>query len=524
MAALRNIFSIAILILITLGAAAQNNPVPIIFPMVPGRATPGAGDIQNFIIYGTGFRTGATVNFLKNPINTSCTLTPTQITNRMIKATLPHACITTPGTALVSVSNPTPGGGTSNAVNFQILGTETSVTFAPKTDTSVTMHPLAIATGDFDGDGLADLAIVSEGAELMEGTKTAGTLSIRRSNGDGTFTTKPSHSTGFSPYGIAVADFNNDGKLDIAVVDEGYSQDADGKVDIFYGDGTGGFMPSSPAEFDTDATPFSIIAGDFDCDGDVDLVTANDHSGISLLQNDGTGKFPTFTKIGGLCGGTSCRFPQSALAADFDNNGMPDLAVFTWNQGTGYIATLFGNCSQQNTFTVGTAYSTDPTFTGTGVPKPTLAVSLAVGNFNADTNGNLDLAWVNNGNTGGGVGVLIGDGTGAFSNPTVLCSGNGCSTLPYPNGLALGDFDSDGKLDMAVASGNFPAFNVSGTGSASVLRGAGNSASGVFVNRFDATAGSMATSVVTADFNNDGKLDLAVVNYAANTVSIILQN
>ncbi|MEK6287034.1 MAG: VCBS repeat-containing protein, partial [Acidobacteriota bacterium] len=135
---------------------------------------------------------------------------------------------------------------------------------------------------------------------------------------------------------------------------------------------------------------------------------------------------------------------------------------------------------------------------GTGSP-----FEVAVGDFNGD--GNLDLAVANNNNT---VSILLGAGAGSFGAKTDFGTGI------QPISVAVGDFNSDGKLDLAVANYGFNGATVS------ILLGTGT---GSFGARTDFVTGSGPASVAVGDFNGDGKLDLVVANLRSNTVSI-LQN
>jgi hypothetical protein len=141
---------------------------------------------------------------------------------------------------------------------------------------------------------------------------------------------------------------------------------------------------------------------------------------------------------------------------------------------------------------------------GDFVPKTDFAAganarSVTTGDFNGD--GKLDLATVSG--TSGNVSVLLGNGSGGFATKVDFAVGGN------PYSVTTGDFNGDGKLDLATANGN-------SSGTVSVLLGNG---SGGFATKVDFAVGTGPYSVTTGDFNGDGKLDLATANYDSNNVS-----
>jgi len=301
---------------------------------------------------------------------------------------------------------------------------------------------------------------------------------------------------------VAVGDFNGDGNLDLAVTNS-YS----GTVSILLGDGAGNFTTFSGSMVSvgsgTTSNPFSIAVGDFNSDGNLDLAVANFGDGtVSILLGDGTGFFhPAPTPIV-----TVGRGPYSIAVGDFTGDGVLDLAVA--NSGDNTVSILVND--------------------GTGkfspAATPTVAVgvsplSVVVGDFLG--NGKFDLAVVNSCGTDslcsapGTVSILLGDGTGNFTPATTLPVGYS------PYSVAVGDFNGDGVLDLAVANscGNDPLCNNS-PGTVSILLGDGT---GSFSSAATSpvTVGVNPRSVAVGDFNGDGSLDLTVVNFNDNTVTIL---
>ncbi len=136
--------------------------------------------------------------------------------------------------------------------------------------------PLSVAAGDFDGDGVLDLAVANNGSD---------NVSVLLGVGDGTFGAAVNFGAGAAPSSVVLADLDRDGKLDLAVANSG-----DDDVTILFGDGAGAF-PATLATifgspFDVGLNPRALAAGDFDGDGRPDLAAANqDSDNVSILLN-----------------------------------------------------------------------------------------------------------------------------------------------------------------------------------------------------------------------------------------------
>ncbi len=202
-------------------------------------------------------------------------------------------------------------------------GTFTEATGSPIT---VGQSPVAIASGDFNADGHPDLAVVNQ---------TAGTVSIflNKGDGSGTFNTGQVLTAGSGPIAVTAADFNADGHPDLAVVNQ-----TAGTVSIFLnkGDGSGAFGPKT--DFATGASPVSVATGDFNVDGRTDLVIANQTDNtVSVLLGNGNGQFsPRFDLAIG-------RSPSAVVAGDFNGDGRTDLA--TANQADNTVSVILNTAA-----------------------------------------------------------------------------------------------------------------------------------------------------------------------------------
>ncbi len=342
-------------------------------------------------------------------------------------------------------------------------------TFATKTDYASGVYPISVAVGDFNGDGKPDLAVANQGDN---------TVSILLGNGNGTFATRTDYGTGDSPTSVAIGDFNGDGKPDLAL-----SNSYSNTVSVLLGSGNGTF--ATRTDYETGSGPRSVAIGDLNGDGKVDLAVANWGNTVSVLLGNGNGTFATRTDYGtGVA-------PTSVAIGDFNGDGKPDLAVANYDDST--VSVLLGN--GDGTLATKTDY-------GTGVGP----ISVAIGDFNGD--GKPDLAVANY--YSGAVSVLLGNGNGTFATETDYATGE------WPSSVAIGDFNGDGKPDLAVANAGL---TVSRGNTVSVLLGNGN---GTFATRMDYATGSGPEGVAVEDFNGDGKPDLAVANNDENKVSALL--
>jgi protein involved in polysaccharide export with SLBB domain len=364
-----------------------------------------------------------------------------------------------------------------------VLGSP-NVAFLNPSSPATVSNPGLIATGDFNGDGIPDLAVAST---------SGGAMTIVLGNGDGTFTTTPTvPSLSTVPAGIAVGDFNGDGKLDLAVLVYGAGgETGTGNVDIFLGNGDGTFQSAlvSPATGDE---PAGIAVGDFNQDGIPDLAIPNKGSDtVTVLLGNGDGTF-TATAVSPATG----QQPFEITVGDFNGDGMPGLAV--GNEG-GLVTILLGN--GDGTFT---AAPVSPTI-GTG------AFGLVAVDFNGD--GIPDLAVVNTNNPQSYVLLLIGEGHGTFR------SGATVATAGYePQSMVVGDFNGDGVPDLAVTDELASSGSSSYNGVVTVLLGNGD---GSFTSTPVAPAGDGPKHLVTADFAGIGASGVATSNLSSKTVTVL---
>lgn len=460
-------FSLAVSVAIVLFAAAlfaQSNPVPFVNqPLVPATVAPGTATFT-LTVNGTGFVSGSVVNWNGSPRAT------TFVNRSELTATILATDVAVAETGTVTVSSPSPGGGVSNPVFFGVTNPFRQITFAPSSFGNPQV-PLWMTSADLNGDGKVDL-ITANGN---------GTISVFLGNGNGTFQTERDYlitSASEQLYFVTAADLNHDGKTDLALC---YQT----QVIVLIGNGDGTF--ASPIFYSSGGSnPNSIAVGDFNADGNVDLAVVNlGPSTVGVLLGNGDGTFrPAVVSPTGF-------EPFYLAIGDFNHDEKLDIVTSSPNEG--YVSVLIGNG--------------DGTFGApTNLPAGYNPESIVAADFNGD--GRLDFVVANNNDAlTNSVSVFLGNGDGTFQPYVQYSVGE------EPQYMAIGDLDGDGILDLIVLNIYY------GGPSLSFLFGDGN---GTFQPEvvFPLTAN---LAVTPADFNNDGRLDLAIADRTNDKVELLTQ-
>jgi hypothetical protein len=179
----------------------------------------------------------------------------------------------------------------SGSSNVSILLGKGDGTFMPQTTTAVSSDPSWVAVGDFNGDGFPDLVVTIPQTILDPDGKPRGTrasateynvVGVLLGNGDGTFQPPVNYPLGTNPYCVAVADFNGDGKLDLAVGDPYSAGYGSYTVTIMLGNGDGSFT-REVVDWATGYGPFPLLVADLNGDGKPDLVAGGTY--LTVLTN-----------------------------------------------------------------------------------------------------------------------------------------------------------------------------------------------------------------------------------------------
>jgi hypothetical protein len=346
-----------------------------------------------------------------------------------------------------------------------------------------------LSLGDFNGDRKMDVAVSTTGTFIATGQEV-----VLLGNGDGTFQTTPKISAGvYFPQYAATGDFNGDGKLDLAISSSAICEVTcvnSASVNVLLGNGDGTFQVPV-ASIPTNAP---LAAADLNSDGKLDLVLQYSSSFAQIYLGNGDGTFSNTNNYVLNMPYLNQFAPVSGIAiADFNLDGKLDIAS--------------GDSVQ-----LGNANGTFQGIPLGLIPTPTLISAVAIGDF--DKNGTPDVAVTSTQDVNGAnsyyVYILSNDGTGK------LTLSNTYTLQDSGEVIVTADFNGDGNLDLVVI-GLDPITQYWGY---SVLLGNGNGSfeSPVF---YPQNVNGGGTTVV-ADFNHDGKLDLAVLD--GQSVAILLGN
>ena len=353
-----------------------------------------------------------------------------------------------------------------------------------------------IIQADFNGDHIPDLATVNTSSN---------TVSVLINNGDGTFRAHTEYATGPSPMGLAAVDWNKDGKMDLVVVNNG--ADAAHSVSILLGNGDGTFQPHQDIPGAPNAT--SITVGDFNHDGNPDIATSSNNpvNAVYVSLGNGSGGVLAQKVTSGFGqkpqpGENQYRVTKIAWA-DFNRDGKDDLYYIQCCGGfdveIGAWGVLIGN---------GDGTFTDHVVSTLSVPRDVSSVDL-----NQDGLSDILLPYSGCHTPCQGAIAEINNGNGTFTQVSNI------ATTDFMPGATGFDVEGDGLKDfVAVGTDDF-----TGDQTMSGLRISRQNADGTFANPVFiqlSAAASNSPSAVTADFNHDGKLDMAFT--AGTNVYVVL--
>jgi hypothetical protein len=345
--------------------------------------------------------------------------------------------------------------------------------------------PNSVVVADFNRDGKMDIAVSTFGCPTLSCE-----VQIFLGKGDGTFAPPTAYLVGIGNGPLAVADLNGDGNPDLVVANGCPNNVCLNSVSVLMGNGDGTFQ--TPVRYPTPSMVGGLILGDFDGDGKLDLATMNqidstgqcDCIGVLLGKGDGTFQEPAIvTDLG--------KYPEAIAAASFTSAKNLDLAVTESLISSDQVQILLGN--GDGTFRIGNSYGLQHS-----------SQSIVAADFR--NNGIIDLAIGEYG--GRGVVVLLGHGDGSFAQPALY-------PIDTPNGITAADMNGDGVLDIISGSDGFS------WGSVGVFYGKGD---GTFGIPLLYPAGERPMAVAVADFNGDRLPDMVVVGADGTSHEYIFMN
>jgi hypothetical protein len=343
----------------------------------------------------------------------------------------------------------------------------------------VGLNPTSILTADLNGDGRPDLITTnlnSNNVSILLGQSPSTNPQTGMAGTADLFKEHTMYDVGTRPRTAALGDFNRDGRLDLAVVN---NQSDDVTILLGHGDGTfqsGTLLPVG-------RSPLAIAAGDLNHDGTDDLVVVLrfDHLLVFLGQGDGTFSKPAEYDPGDT--------PTALLLADLNSDGHPDVIVSNNGPMTSSVTIFWGSATGELKLGPRYAVKARPIFS-------------AVGRVNDDAYPDLVAATPFNNS----LLLFLGDGRSPFTQTPIQVSGE-----TEPVSVAVADFNGDGHGDLAIAN--------SGDSTISVLLGDGT---GRFKKPQLYRAGSRPMALIALDLNGDGLPDLAVVNNSSNNISLLM--
>jgi hypothetical protein len=477
-------FSLAVALL-SVCAMAQNNPVPqIVGPVQPDAVSPGSGAFT-LSVYGANFVPGSVVNWNYQPRVTTYT------SGHEIQAQILDTDVETNTAGYITVTNPPPGGGSSSASWAQVEVHDPISTITVDAPQYYDFGSWFIEAADFNHDGILDLL----------GDTTRG-LTLELGQGNGTFSlasdVDPDNYVYASQAGYG--DFNNDGNIDVASFEYNRKTGSVTRMGIYFGDGEGDFT-RGPVLRSNGANFSYVTVGDFNQDGNLDVVTREWVGYLSTYLGNGNGTFtpkPPELYLSNYIG--------DMLTGDFNDDGKLDLLLLQTAENPGDNLILWFMAGKgdgtfeapiKTTVATGTSICSSGTL-GNQMQGPQLQMS----DFNGD--GKLDVAFC----TDTQIGVALGNGDGTFQTPVFY-------TIPTGPGFyfAVGDINSDGKQDLIVSE--FPDFSSLFV----VYLGNGD---GTFQSPQTVASGipDANTGIIVGDFNDSGLPAAIFVNDVGMNVNL----
>ncbi|CAF3821681.1 unnamed protein product [Adineta steineri] len=391
----------------------------------------------------------------------------------------------------------------------------------------ISSSPVYIAAGDFNNDYYWDFVVINV---------LTSSIGVYLGYGNGSFAVPISYSAS-SANSIAAGDFNGDKILDLVV-----ATNSEDPIIIFIGFGNGSFQSQVPYSTGSSSSPTSVTIGDMNNDSKLDIIVAYEGSssiGVSLGYGNGSFRNQILNLL------PTQSYPVWVVVNDFNNDNILDIAVA--NYGLNNIGIFFGydNGSFRDLITLSTGNNSGPVSITTGDMNNDKWIDIIVANVNSKTvglflgNGNgtflsqitystgsqsdlaaisiadlnndtlLDIIVVDAGSGNNNVGVFYGYGEGKFTLYSIYATGLNSN----PSSIVIRDFDNDARLDMAIIYTNEDSIGIM------LQRKSKPFATPLLIPTGE---DSRPMSVAVGDLNNDNHLDFTIANSGTNTIGIFL--
>lgn len=374
--------------------------------------------------------------------------------------------------------------------------------FAPKVDFTTGTNPRSVVIGDIDGDGKSDLVVVNGNSNTIA---VLHNISVTGVIDASSFAPKVDFASGTFSAHADIADVDNDGKLDIIVINSN-------NISILRNTSISGTInaASFAAKVDFDLVftgPVFIAIGDLDRDGKADLVAANAGSAsVSVLRNTSTPGIINATSFAPKVNFTTGTTPYSVSIADVDGDLKPELVIANAGVAANSVSVL------RNTSTPGiinaTSFAPKVDFTAGNAPRSVIISDL-------DNDGKPDLAIANSSPSSTTLSVLRNTSMLGIIDASSFAAKVDLTTATSPQAVDIGDLDGDGKPDIVnvnVISNSFSAFRNNTT--------PGTIDNTSFASKVDFTTGNGPVSISVGDLDGDGIPEVVSANGTGSSVSV----
>ena len=332
--------------------------------------------------------------------------------------------------------------------------------FTDKTDYTMDSYLYAITSADFNGDGVADLAVAN--ANLTS-------VSVMINKGNGLFELKVEYNLGYTSRDIISPDLNNDGWPDLALANE-----TSDKISVMLNDGYGNFNLSG--NYDVGVKPQSLSTSDFNGDGYLDIAVSNYTSNtLTVLMNSGNGTFPDTVNY---AVGTS---PSCVTTADLNDDGFVDIAMGVWDNADRKVSIFWNN---------GDGFFSDRSdyFINSN--------SGYITSQDLNLDGMTDLVVMD---ISSNIKLMFNNGDGTFNADTYCTRDGGAGSI------VTSDLNNDGWPDLTVSNENYDYISIYM-----------NNQNGTFADSVNYMTPERPRGMTASDLNGDGNIDLAVANYSSS--------